>query len=170
MIRRIALAALFFVVVAAGPALADPLQAGIAAYNAEDYASAAKLLLPLAEQGNAKAQTYVGFMYASGRGLPQDYIAAARWYRSAAEHAVPVAQFMLGLAYDKGQGVPQDYILAYAWLNLAVTRAGPAERRTWTLIRDAVLSKLTLNERTEAQRLAVEWQAGLPMVYTRVPH
>jgi TPR repeat protein len=30
------------------------------------------LLLPLAEHGNALAQTYVGFMYANGRGLPQD--------------------------------------------------------------------------------------------------
>jgi len=149
--------ALVFAVIAAAPAAAGPLQAGIAAYNAHDYAAAAQLLLPLAEDGNARAQTYVGFMYANGRGLPQNYIAAARWYRSAGEQGVPMAQFMLGLMYDKGQGVPQDYVLAYMWLNLATAEAPPRERDYWVRIRDAVASKLTLVERTDAQRLAVQW-------------
>jgi uncharacterized protein len=167
MIARIVLAALVFALACAGPAAAQSLQAGVAAYEAQDYAVAAKILLPLAEQGNAKAQTYVGSMYAHGRGLPQDYIAAARWYRAASERGIPVAQFMLGMMYDKGQGLPQDYVLAYAWINVAVTRARPGERQYWIRIRDAVSSKLTLRERTAAQRLAVEWQAGQPMIYSR---
>jgi hypothetical protein len=158
MFKRIVLSALVFVLVAAGPALAGPLQSGIAAYNAQDYPAAARLLLPLAEQGNAKAQAYVGLMYANGRGLVQDYIAAARWYRRASEQGVGVAQYMLGLMYDKGFGVPQDYVIAYMWLNLAVARASPRERDDWVRIRNAVASKLTLIERTAGQRLAAEWQ------------
>ena len=158
MTRRIVLSALVFLLIAGAPAVAGPLQSGIAAYNAHDYPAAARLLLPLAELGNAKAQAYVGLMYANGRGVPQNYIAAARWYRRASEQGVGVAQFMLGLMYDKGHGVPQDFVIAYMWLNLAVARASPRERDDWVRIRDAVASKLTLIERTAGQRLAAEWQ------------
>jgi TPR repeat protein len=158
MCKRVLLSALLFLaLVAAAPAAAGPLQAGIAAYNAHDYPAAARLLLPLAQHGNPMAQTYVGFMFANGRGLPQNYVAAADWYRAASEQGVPVAQFMLGLAYDKGQGVPQDYVLAYKWLNVATARATPRERDYWVRIRDAVGSKLTLIQRTAGQDLASKW-------------
>jgi uncharacterized protein len=157
MTRRLVLSAFVLALLSAAPAAADPLQAGIAAYNAHNYPVAAQLLLPLAEQGYAQAQTYAGFMYATGRGVPQNYIAAARWYRYAGDQGVPVAQFMLGLMYDKGQGVPQDYVQAYMWLNLAAAQASPQERDYWVRIRDAVASKLSLVERTAAQRLAAEW-------------
>jgi TPR repeat protein len=166
MIRRLVLSAFVLALVSAGPAAGGPLQAGNAAYNAHNYPVAARLLLPLAEHGNARAQTYVGFMFANGRGLPQDYIAAARWYRYASEQGVAVAQFALGLMYDKGHGVPQDYVLAYKWLNLAVAQATPGERDYWVRIRDAVGTKLTLVERTAGQRLAAEWY----MARDRRPH
>jgi TPR repeat protein len=155
--KRVLLSALLFALVAAAPSAAGPLQVGIAAYNAHDYPTAARLLLPLAQHGNPMAQTYVGFMFANGRGLPQNYVAAADWYRAASEKGVPVAQFMLGLAYDKGQGVPQDYVLAYKWLNVATARATPRERDYWVRIRDAVASKLSLIERTAGQDLASKW-------------
>jgi TPR repeat protein len=149
--------ALLFALVAAGPAAAGPLQAGIAAYKAGDYPRAARLLLPLAQHGNALAQTYVGLMFTNGRGLPQNYVAAADWYRSASEQGVPLAQFSLGLAYDKGHGVPQDYVLAYKWLNIATAQATPVERDYWVRIRDAVGTKLSLIQRTAGQDLASEW-------------
>jgi uncharacterized protein len=155
--KRVLLSVLLFALVAAGPAAAGSLQAGIGAYNAHDYPTAARLLMPLAQHGNPMAQTYVGFMFANGRGLPQNYVAAADWYRAASEQGVPVAQFMLGLAYDKGQGLPQDYVLAYKWLNVATARATPRERDYWVRIRDAVGLKLTLVERTAGQDLASKW-------------
>jgi TPR repeat protein len=166
MINRLVLSAFVLALASAAPAAAGPLQAGIAAYNAHNYPVAAQLLLPLAEHGNARAQTYVGYMYANGRGLPQDYIAAARWYRHASEQGVAVAQFALGLMYDKGQGVPQDYVLAYKWLNLATAQATPRERDYWVRIRNAVGTKLSLVERTAGQRLAAEWY----MARDRRPH
>ena len=155
--KRVWLSAFVLALAAAAPAAAGPLQAGIAAYNAQDYATAARLLLPLAQHGNAKAQTYCGFMFQNGRGLPQNYVAAADWFRAASEQGVPVAQFNLGLMYDKGHGVPQDYVLAYKWLNVATARATPREREYWVRIRDAVGSKLTLIERTAGQDLASKW-------------
>jgi len=155
--KLVLLSAFLCALAAAGPAVAGPLQTGIAAYNRHDYPTAARLLLPLAQHGNPMAQTYVGFMFANGRGLPQNYVAAADWYRAASEQGVPVAQFMLGMAYDKGQGVPQDYVLAYKWLNIATARATPREREYWIKIRDAVGTKLTLIERTAGQDLASKW-------------
>ena len=155
--KRVWLSAFVLALAAAAPAAAGPLQAGIAAYHAEDYPAAARLLLPLAQHGNAKAQTYCGFMFQNGRGLPQNYVAAADWFRAASEQGVPVAQFNLGLMYDKGHGVPQDYVLAFKWLNVATARATPREREYWVRIRDAVGSKLTLIERTAGQDLASKW-------------
>ena len=34
---------------------------------------------PLAEQGDAKAQARIGFMYSNGQGVPQDYVVAHLW-------------------------------------------------------------------------------------------
>ena len=56
-----------------------------------------------AEQGDAYAQIYLGFMYANGRGVPQDYKAAVKWYRLAAEQGNAEAQFYLGLMYQDGK-------------------------------------------------------------------
>jgi TPR repeat protein len=136
---------------------ARSLRAGISAYDRQAYVTAAAIFLPLAERGNARAETYLGFMYAHGWGVPQNYEIAARWYDAAARQSEPVAQYMLGLMFDKGQGVPQDYVTAYAWLSLAVAQVRPKDREYWTRIRDAVSSKLTLAQLTYAQRLIAGW-------------
>ena len=65
------------------------------------------------------AQTYLGFMFETGRGVPQNYTDAAMWYRRAAEQGDSLAQYSLGLLYDRGFGVPQDIVEAAKWLNLA---------------------------------------------------
>ena len=102
---------------------AGSLPNGNAAFARGDYVRAAGILLPLAERGNARAQAMVGFMYATGQGVPQSYDAAGYWYRLAAEQGDVTAQYLLGLAYDKGQGVPLDEVAAYKWLYLAASRA-----------------------------------------------
>jgi len=70
---------------AVGSAGADEVSDGLDAYNRGDYAEARKLLRPAAEQGEALAQTVLGAMYDSGRGVPQDDAEAVKWYRLAAE-------------------------------------------------------------------------------------
>ncbi len=55
--------------------LAD-YQAGLDAYNLNDYATAYREWLPLAEQGHADAQHNLGVLYENGRGVPQDYAEA----------------------------------------------------------------------------------------------
>ncbi len=58
------------------PALAAPVDDAIAAQNKGDYATALRLLRPLAEGGNATAQYNLGGLYASGQGVPQNYAEA----------------------------------------------------------------------------------------------
>src|SRR5436190_8733450 len=94
-----------------------------------DHFGVAKLVRA-AEGGNARAQTRLGFMHETGRGVPQDYVVAAMWYRDAAEQGEPGAQHLLGLLYDKGFGVPLDLIEALKWVNLAAGRA-PARYRDY---------------------------------------
>ena len=100
-----------------GPsARADAFAQGTRAYDRQNYVLAARILMPLAEQWDPRAQTYIGVMYLRGRGVPQNFLVAAYWLHLAAGAGFPEAQYFLGLMYDKGQGVPQDFVLAHAWL------------------------------------------------------
>jgi len=90
------------------PATADSLEDGIQAYKAGDYKKALEILKPLAERGDAKAQTRLGWMYKKGRGVVQDYQQFVHWYRKAAEQGDAGGQSELGNMYHEGQGVAQD--------------------------------------------------------------
>jgi uncharacterized protein len=149
-------------ITAAGAARADTLGAGSAAFSRSDYGTAARLLLPLAERGNARAQTMVGFMYATGRGLPQAYDAAGYWYRLAAEQGDTTAQYLLGLAYDKGQGVPQNEIAAYKWLNLAAANAPRRTHENFAKLRNAVASKMSRGQIAAGQWHSLRWPEDSP--------
>ena len=149
----LAFAALCF----ASEARAGSVNAGMRAYARHDYARAAPLLLPEAARGSAVAQTYIGYMYQHGLGVPQNYQAAAGWFNEAAQQGEPTAQFFLGLLFDKGYGVPEDWVQAEVWLNLAASQANERQRDYWVRIRDAVAQKLTLDQLAEARRRAYLW-------------
>jgi TPR repeat protein len=63
---------------------AGPLEDGIAAYRSGDYATALRILRPLAEQGNSTAQVFLGLMYSQGQGVVQDNLRAHMWLNLAA--------------------------------------------------------------------------------------
>ncbi len=75
-----------------------------------------------ADQGDARAQLYLGYMYDSGRGVPQDHAEALRWYRKAAEQGDTFAQLKLGVMYGEGQSVPQDHAEALKWYGKAAAQ------------------------------------------------
>ena len=60
------------------------LESARAAYEAGEYDTALELLIPLAEAGDAKAQTTLGWMYTEGKGVPQDSVLAHMWANLAA--------------------------------------------------------------------------------------
>jgi TPR repeat protein len=142
-----------------GPAQAASFRAGVAAFNHESFNAAGVIFGPLAEAGDARAQFYLGFMYETGRGVPQDYVTAIYWYRRAASQGETTAQCRLGLLYDKGQGVAQDYVEAHKWLNLAAAHAPPPAREYYARLRDALATKMTRGQIGTARLLAVQWVA-----------
>ena len=97
------------------PLVAADLQAGLDAYERGDYATALVEWVPLAEQGHADAQFYLGILYDLGIGVPQDYAEAVKWYRLAVEQGNANAQNNLGVMYHDGDGVTQDYAEAVKW-------------------------------------------------------
>ncbi len=119
---------------------------------------------PLAEQGNANAQFFLGVMYDKGRGVPQDDAEAVKWYRKAAEQGVAEAQYNLGLMYDDGQGVGLSFgvallMQAHMWFDLAASGYAPGEDRdTAVENRDNVAKRMTPAQISEAQKLAREWK------------
>jgi len=82
------LAALAVSLCLAAPVLAGPFEDGRAAYNRGDYATALRLWLPLAEQGDAIVQLNLGLLYYWGHGVlqdsVQDYVEAHKWFNLAA--------------------------------------------------------------------------------------
>ena len=84
-----------------------------------NYATALKVWLPLAEQGDQAAQTYVGEIFEKGLGVQPDYTVAATWYRRAAERGYSRAALNLGNLYERGLGVGRDPAQALNWYRRA---------------------------------------------------
>jgi TPR repeat protein len=78
-----------------------------------------RLLRPVAERGDARAQFFVGDMYQYGKSVPRDPVQAAAWYRKASEQGYDLAQNSLGHMYSWGNGVPQNYAVAMKWTLMA---------------------------------------------------
>ena len=149
--------AVLIVALLCSPAHAQSVRQGISAIQRQDFVAASRIFIPLAERGNAAAQTHLGFLFETGRGVPQNCTEAAMWYRRAAEQGDTRAQYSLGLLYDRGFGVPQDIVEASKWLNLSTAAAPPPVRDARARIRDAVTTKMTRGEIAQARRRALEW-------------
>jgi TPR repeat protein len=76
-------------------AVAGPWEDGMVAYNRGDYVPALKLLRPLAQSGNAKAQHVVGVMYHKGEGVARSSARAFMWFSLAAKKGDPSAKASL---------------------------------------------------------------------------
>ena len=85
------------------------------AYDRANYASALKIWLPKAQEGDAAAQLYVGEIFEKGLGAQADYQAAAQWYEKSANQGNFQAQLNLGHLYEKGLGVTQNQETALRW-------------------------------------------------------
>ena len=89
------------------------------AFDRSSYADALRIWLPLAQDGDPAAQTYVGEIFEKGLGVPADHAAAAQWYRKAADQGHGPAQINLGQLYELGRGVEKDPQQALVWYRRA---------------------------------------------------
>ena len=109
-IRRFTGACALALLLIGGMAAAGPLEDGIAAHGARDYARAFALLRPLAERGDAQAQNLVGLMHANGQGVARDDGRAVYWFRQAARqnHIKAGRNLAYMLANGRGQAGADD--------------------------------------------------------------
>ena len=89
-----AIAAVILVSSFAASVAAGPLEDADTAIKKRDYATALRLIRPLAEQGDATAQYNLGIFYDNGLSVPQDPISAYMWFSlSAAQGKEGAATF-----------------------------------------------------------------------------
>ena len=98
----------------------------IASYRNGNFTSAVAELRPLAEQGDARAQHWLGIMYHLGKGVDRDDKQSIAWYLKAAEQGGVGAQTNLGSMYFEGSGAPQDDKLAVLWWSKAASQGSVA--------------------------------------------
>ena len=127
-------------------------QKGLAAAERGDFVTALREWTPLAEQGDASAQSNLGVMYEKGQGVVQNYKIALKWYRLSAEQGHAGAQYNLGGMYGRGMGVIQDNIYAHMWFNISASN-GDKDAVT---NRDIVAKRMTPTDISIAEKLARE--------------
>ena len=70
---------------------------------------------PLAENGYAKAQAALAWMYHTGNGVPKNVQIAFEWYLKAANQGHVIAQNNLAAMYENGLGTPANDKKAATW-------------------------------------------------------
>ncbi len=85
----------------------------------QDYAKAVYWFRKAAEQGDGRAQHWLGICYQLGEGVGWDAAEAVKWYGKAAEQGYAGSQNELGHCYRNGWGVAKDYTEALKWYRKA---------------------------------------------------
>lgn len=89
--------------------------AGAADFNRGDFASAFTTLSPLANQGDAIAQFFVGVMYLGGHGTQKNPALAVQLLYKSATSGIADAQNYMAAFYRTGRNAPLDYATAMRW-------------------------------------------------------
>lgn len=109
------------IAMAACPASAQSVRAGIEAWQRGDAAAAVAIWRPLAEKGDADAAFNLGQAYRLGKGVPVDLAQAQGWLERAARKGHVDAEATLGLLlFQNGNRVS-----AMRWLNAAAEAGEP---------------------------------------------
>mgnify|MGYP001068180095 CR=1 FL=1 len=143
----------------------DDFQDGWSFYVKKDFKTAHKLWLPLAEEGNVRAQFFMGYMYDLGFGVQKEDQEAVKWYRLAAEQGYSRAQFRLGVMYDLGFAVKEDDQEAVKWYRLAAKQGyAPANKIIYDLAEKSVPPALRILK-ADAEKGVAGAQFRLGMMY-----
>jgi TPR repeat protein len=114
--------------VAALSAHAD-FESASSAYRLHDYNTAFQEFLPLAKNGDPRAQTIIAMMFKYGESVEQDHQQAFRWYLAAAEQGYPSAQRSLAELYESGRGVDADPEKAFYWFTQSAQQESQGEKQ-----------------------------------------
>lgn len=82
----------------------------------KDAVRAIEWLEKSANQKNAPAMSYLGYLYAEGKLIPRDMKKAVQWREAGAECGDVATKWTLGNAYLYGFMVPKDHVKALYWI------------------------------------------------------
>ena len=108
--------------------LAEDAKKGLQFAVKGDYRQAVDIWLPLAEEGDAEAQYYMGVVYKDGLGVEINYDEFRYWTSRSAFQGSPSAMFNLGTMYEYSLGVDEDKNKAFLWYSRAA-QEGDVEAR-----------------------------------------
>jgi len=120
-VKFIALALLLFF----GNAIAGDFDDVQSAIQRKDFEVATKLLQPIAEQGDRRAQAFLAFVILGRNDVPKNYQSVAIWAKKSADQGESLGQVLLGMLYLNGQGVEQDDELAVSLIRQAAAWNNP---------------------------------------------
>lgn len=107
-ITRLALCLSLLLLGTATASLAGPYEDGEVAFQRKEYDAAMRHWRPLAEAGNARAQSRIAALYYGGFGVALSYEFALAWCEKAADQGDANAQYMLASMYRDGKGAERD--------------------------------------------------------------
>ena len=117
-----------------------------------------KQTLEAAQNGDPKAQYYLGVAYSDGKGVVRDYNEACKWFKRAAEQGSEKSQAKLGVMYSNGIGVVRDYNEAFKWTLLAF-KCGNTQSAKYKIYLEG---KLSPQKKTEIENgVTAMFNAGL---------
>ena len=158
---KIIIIALLTLLLSVSSGYAADLQDGMRSFRQKDYGAAIEKLNPLATQGNAEAQLYLGYVYERLKDITE----AIKWYKKSADNGDFIAQEVIGGMYYEGKGVTKDYVEAYKWHSISWAERCDKNMFYARTCNNATVSdklgwledKMTLSQIKEAQELAREW-------------
>lgn len=141
----------------ASSALGDSWKEATEAFGRKQYATAMKLLRPLAENGHAAAQYQIALMHKMGLGVSKSEKEARKWSRLAAKQGHTEAQVLLGSLYYKKEGNESpEVIKAYMWYEAAAAQGNAeAQKEVATITKE-----LSPQQLAEAQAKAQQCKSS----------
>jgi uncharacterized protein len=133
-------------------------------YRSGQYATAYQRFRALADFGSAGAQTMIGHLYWTGKGVEQAHGKAFMWFHRAAQRGYAPAQLATGRAYALGKGIEQDYVKAALWLSLVDARGTPALRAQARPELAHVMARLTPGELQMLNELKQHWRPDVALM------
>ncbi|MBR6001224.1 MAG: sel1 repeat family protein [Oxalobacter sp.] len=104
-----------------------------------------------AQQGDAKCQFQLGYLYANGKGVRQDDKEAVHWYRLSAKNGDPNGLIAMAEAFDLGRGVTQNAVAAYV-----LAKAAVAIKPEAAVVANQMKAKLTADAIAKADAMTVQ--------------
>jgi TPR repeat protein len=101
--------------------LADKYYYGSVGFS-KDYAKVFEIVSPLANQGNARAQSRLGTLYMFGLGIEKDYVKGMELIQKSADQNNAYGQNALGSMYKSGLGVNKDDHKAFELFQKSATQ------------------------------------------------